>query len=69
MTTIRITLHCDGHKCEKTLNVGANREHVKYIAAAHDWQRIMVVTEIKDFCPECYEPEKTKFLKEQENEQ
>lgn len=66
MITTRITLHCDGHKCKKTLNVGSNREHVTYIAVAHDWQRIMGILEIKDFCPECYEPEKAKFLKEQE---
>lgn len=66
MIITRIILHCDGHRCDKTLNVGSNREHVNYVASAYGWQRIMVVTEIKDFCPECYEPEKAKFLKEQE---
>lgn len=68
MITTRITLHCDGHKCQKTLNVGPNREHVKYVAAAYDWQRVMVIEEIKDFCPTCYGPEKVRFLKEQGDE-
>ncbi len=62
MIATKITLHCDGHKCQKTLNVGPNREHVNYVASAYDWQRIIIGAQIKDFCPECYEPEKAKSV-------
>lgn len=68
MITTRITLHCDGHRCNKTLNVGPNREHVKYVASAYDWRRVMVAMEVKDFCPSCYGSEKVSFLKEQGDE-